>query len=114
MKNLKKIIFLLAFIFSLGIAYADNQRETLILFDSTGSMIDPFEGKTKIEHAADAVFNILLQMPNEERIGLRTIGVHPSQIMNLLNAGRKEICEQTLLHNQIRSYNEENIIESLK
>ena len=114
MKCIKNFLLILILLFGFNTALANNQRETLILFDSSGSMVDPFEGKTKIEHAADAVFNILQQMPNDEKIGLRTIGVHPSQIMNLLNAGRKEICQQTLLHNPIRSYNEEHIIGSLK
>lgn len=115
MKNVKKLLIFFVILFlSLNVAIANSQRETLILFDSSGSMVDPFEGKTKIEHAADAVFNLLQNMPNDEKIGLRTIGVHPSQIMGLLNAGRKEICQQTYLHTPIRMYNKENILGSLK
>lgn len=94
----------------------DTNKETLILFDSSGSMAEKLGNKTRIEHAADAVFNILQEMPDDEQVGLRTIGVHPSKIASLMssNAGRKEVCKQTYLHAPIRKYNEQQILSSLR
>ena len=121
MKYIIKLLLFVVLFCSLDTAQAkfnvlstDNETETLILFDSSGSMSTKLQNKTRIEHAADAVFNILQRMPDDEKVGLRTIGVHPSKIPSLVKAGRAEICKQTYLHTPIRKYNEQQVINSLK
>ena len=123
MKLLLKIL-LFFIIFNSNISFAkysyytteqeDSNTETLILFDSSGSMSEKLQNRTRIEHAADAVFNILNNLPDKHKIGLRTIGVHPSKIPTLLKAGREQICKQTYLRAPIRSFNDPVILDSLK
>ena len=105
------LLFLSLVFISSSAVFAGAYRETLILFDSTGSMGDQFLGKTKVEHAADAVNNILQQMPQDEKVGLRTIGIPPDKLLTLASSKvtRKEICVQTYLRNRIRTFNQRAI-----
>ena len=116
MKFKKHILTLIVvFLFFNNYSYASTYRETLILFDSTGSMGDQFLGKTKVEHAADAVNQILQQMPQDEKVGLRTIGIPADKLLTLASqkVSREEICLQTYLQNRIRTYNQRAIRNTL-
>ena len=113
--SMKKILLIvLVFIFfSLNPALSNDEKETLIILDQSASMLDSYRESSKIDYAIRTIKSLLKNMPDSERVGLRTVGVHPVLMFGLIRKNRNALCEATILLNDIQPNNKSNINKSL-
>ena len=97
-----------------SLASLANDKETLIILDQSASMLDSYKDATKIEYAVRAVVEILNSYSDSDSIGLRTVGVHPLKMFELITQNPNALCEATALLNDIQTDNKENIVNSLQ
>ena len=72
---MKKIIFLLCFMFIATILQAqDKQSPILFIYDASGSMWGQIEGRSKKEIASEVLTNIVDSLPENQNIGLVAYG----------------------------------------
>ncbi|HOP21726.1 MAG TPA: VWA domain-containing protein [Gammaproteobacteria bacterium] len=72
---MKKIIFLLCFMFIATILQAqDKQSPILFIYDASGSMWGQIDGKSKKEIASEVLSNIVDSLPENQNIGLVAYG----------------------------------------
>lgn len=112
-KNLYLLITIIALIL-LSPVFAYENKETLIIFDQSASMYEPFGSSIRFKFAKLALLNILKNIDDTESVGFRTIGTNPQ---NLINAGQvtsNVLCRQSDLLNDIHSGNRQNILNSAK
>lgn len=110
---MKYFWFLIIVLFGIIPVWASDNRETLIILDQSASMLEFYNGVPKIEYAKRAVKAILESLPDDEKVGFRTIGVHPIVMFQLIAQNPNALCEATMLHNEILENNKKNINASL-
>ncbi len=110
-----KRFFLLSLIIIItsGSSFAYTDKETLIILDQSASMIEKHQGAKKIDYAKIAVRNIVQSLPDNEYVGLRTVGVHPMVMFKMITEVPNALCRATALLNEIDINNKENIYSSL-
>ncbi|MBE7705187.1 MAG: VWA domain-containing protein [Cyanobacteria bacterium SIG29] len=110
---MKKLLSILLLLLLITPVFADQNKETLIILDQSASMLDRYNESSKIDYAKRAVKTILTSIPQDERVGLRTVGVHPVVMSQMIFKNPNALCEATALLNRIESNNHQNIISSL-
>ncbi len=107
MKKIKTLFIILIFFVIQHNSFATNE-ETLILFDSTASMLEPFGSSPKYVTAINETKKILNTLPNSKSIGLRMIGISIENSLEFL-ADNNSFCKATKLLAPIQTDNIENI-----
>ncbi len=107
---MKKLLLFIIFIIGLA-GFAS--KETLIIFDQSASMYEPFEGQMKFKAAKSAVRKVLANLNDNEYIGLRTIGINPEKMALNPVVTTKTLCTATALLNRISLSNKANIDKSI-
>lgn len=113
MKKRFLLLLLLFLSFSNLTINASTDKETLIILDQSASMLDSYKESSKIDYAIRAIKSILNNLPDSERVGLRTVGVHPLLMFSLIRQNPNALCEATILLNDIQASNKANINKSL-
>jgi|GEM_PF-421547 len=123
-----KIFFLLFLMFILSNkAYSagyntphqtESNEEILFIVDFSSSMNNTMQGRTLINHALDAVKNILLTSDSSSKIGLRIFGYTENPEMVLTPRGYKynfdKLCEATTIVFPPAKYNSVYILDKLQ
>ncbi len=110
MKKIVCIFFILAAVlFNKAQAY----EQTLIIFDASVSMLEPFGVTQKYIAAADAAKRQLGRMNPQASVGLRTIGITIDSALISLLTNPDNLCKATKLIVPISAYNIENINKKL-
>lgn len=110
---MKKLLSILLLLLLITPVFADQDKETLIILDQSASMLDKYNESSKIDYAKKAVKTVLNSIPQNERVGLRTVGVHPVVMSQMIFKNPNALCEATALLNSIQANNHQNIISSL-
>ncbi len=111
---IKKILLLTLLILYTGcIALCGEYRETdtLIIFDQSASMYGLFGNKIKYKYAQNIVYQIIRNFSSSKAIGLRTVSDNPPA--NYEKYSSKTLCQFTVLKNDIRKFNNENIANTV-
>ena len=110
-----KKFFALVLLFFLSSMYslAYIEKETLIILDQSASMLEHHQGVRKIDYARMAIRNIVQSLPDNEYVGLRTVGVHPMVMFKMITEVPNALCRATALLNEIDTNNKQNILNSL-
>lgn len=104
---MKKIFYFLAcfLLFFSPLAGYTSDEETLIIFDSSISMLSKFHGTPKYISAASAAKYVLDQLPPSKKIGLRIIGLTLDSSLLSIAKNPSDICKTTQLVVPIRPNN---------
>lgn len=115
MLNMKKYIKIICLIFGIFCIFNNSAfgEETLILLDSSVSMLENLNGTPKYLQAARAAKNVLQNIPPDKKIGLRIIGIKPDEYLFQYLLSPEKLCSATEILNPISTNNIENISSSL-
>ena len=108
---MKKILILFLFLMCSIQAYATNE-ETLILLDSSVSMLEPFGETPKYLLAINEAKKVLTNYDKTKPIGLRTIGISIENAMDFLTGDTESFCTATKLVSPIAQNNINEINKS--
>ncbi len=115
MFNMVKYIKIICLLFGIFCIFNNCAfgEETLILFDSSVSMLENLNGTPKYLQATRAAKNVLQNIPPDKKIGLRIIGIKPDEYIFQYLLSPEKLCSATELLNPISTNNIENISSSL-
>ena len=109
---MKKILLFLFFL--IGALQANAaQEQTLILLDSSVSMMEAFGETPKYLLAVNETKKVLSKYDDRNEIGLRTIGISIENAMDFLTGDTESFCKATRLVSPISKNNTKNINSSL-
>lgn len=107
MRKIKTLFIILIFFAIQHNSFAINE-ETLILFDSTASMLEPFGSSPKYVTAIKETKEVLSLMPPNTAIGLRIIGLSLEDTLKSLSIP-EHFCKATSLLEPIKPFNIKSI-----
>ncbi len=111
MKKFLLLFLIILFTGQASFSYID--KETLIILDQSASMLEKHNDVKKIDQAKLAVKGIVQTLPDNEYVGLRTVGVHPLVMFKMITEVPNALCRATALLNTVQQNNRNNIITSL-
>ncbi len=110
---MKKIFLYIVLTFFITAAAVFAEEEKLIILDASLSMGQPINGVPKYTLAIEAAKMQLQKIEQNERIGLRTIGLPIDASLLSFLSNPAELCKATQLTAPIKSYNLSNIEAAL-
>lgn len=110
---MKRFVLIILFIFFMINLPSIAQEEILIIFDASVSMLDIFDGSPKYISAIKQAKSVLNKLPQNSKIGLRTIGVSIDSALLSLLQNPNELCKSTTLQVPISQNSVSKINSSL-